>query len=158
MQEYTGISIKLMKPLLMVFWSFFVIYLFCELGERVSSQFDELSDAIYQSEWYEFPMDVRRVLPILMMAAQKQVVPRGFGNLLCTREFFKKVTISFILWLVSFYLLTFNQFNFKVVNTGFSYFLVIRELYWIHSIWINTREWSNQNRQRLNYRWKIVLK
>lgn len=92
MQHNTGVSIKLMKPLIVAFWSFFSIFLFCELGEHVSGQFNDLNDAIYQSEWYAFPIEVQRMLPILLMATQHQVVLQGFGNLSCIRESFKKVT------------------------------------------------------------------
>lgn len=79
-----------------LFWSVFPIYLFSDLGEDVSNHFYELNDTIYQSEWYAFPIEVQRMLPILLMTTQKQVVPRGFGNLLCIRESFKKVTTSFL--------------------------------------------------------------
>lgn len=80
----------------MVFWSFFAISVFCELGEKISGQFDELDEAIYQSDWYEFPTKVQRVLPIIMMTTQQTTVPCGYGNLPCIRESFQRVTTSFL--------------------------------------------------------------
>lgn len=81
----------MMKQFVAIIWSFGQIFLSCELGERVSNQFYALNDALYQSDWYLFPDELQRMLPTLLMATQRQVVPRGFGNLLCIRESFQKV-------------------------------------------------------------------
>lgn len=72
-------------------WSFYLIFLFCNLGENICNEFEELNDILYQSEWYSFPNEVQRILPILLTASQEPVVLRGFGNLLCIRESFKRV-------------------------------------------------------------------
>lgn len=79
-----------------IFPNFFVIFsiaLFCDLGEAVSNKFDELNDVLYRSEWNTFSIGVQRTLPIILMATQQKVVPRGFGNLICFRQSFKKVNI-----------------------------------------------------------------
>ena len=75
------------------FWSFAFMYLFCEFGERVSNGFDELNDAIYQSDWYTLPLHIKRMLPTVILAAQQPIGIRIFGSIRCSRETFKKVKV-----------------------------------------------------------------
>lgn len=65
--------------------------MFCHYGENVTSQFDTINYAIYDCDWYLFPNEVQRILPTVMMSTQKQMVLRGLGNVVCTREAFKRV-------------------------------------------------------------------
>lgn len=76
-------------------WSFSLIFIFCEFGERASDGFDELDYVIGQLDWYTFPIEIQRKLPIVINIAQQPVVVRGFLNILCTREVFKKVSFQF---------------------------------------------------------------
>lgn len=89
-EQNNGFSAELISPMIFIFWSIFPIFLFCNLGEDVSSEFAGLNNALYQGNWYTFPNEVQRIMPILLIATQQQVVPRGFGNLLCLRQFFSK--------------------------------------------------------------------
>lgn len=75
-----------------VIWSFGITLFFCEFGERVRNEFEGLNDMIDELDWYLFPMEIQRMLPIIMIAAQKPVVIRGFGNIACVREVFRKVS------------------------------------------------------------------
>lgn len=77
-----------------MFWAFFQIFVLCDCGQHVTKKFIEVDNTIYQSDWYAFPDDVQRMLPIVMMGAQESVIIQGFGNLTCTREAFKKVSHS----------------------------------------------------------------
>lgn len=67
------------------------MFSFCYFGQNITDQFAEFGDTIYQSEWYSFPNEVMQLLPFFMNATQKPVVLRGFGNVSCTRESFRKV-------------------------------------------------------------------
>lgn len=80
-----------LQPILMCSWSFGGILICCEFGEMVTNRFKAISDIIYDSDWYSFPMGIQRVLPTIMVAAQRPVVLMGFGNVPLTRENFKKV-------------------------------------------------------------------
>lgn len=75
----------------MSFWIFTQILIFCELGDRITDRFNKIPDIIYQRNWYTFPNEIQKIIPIIMMAAQKPVVLQGFLNLEFTRESFKKV-------------------------------------------------------------------
>lgn len=67
------------------------MFIICELGEQLSSKFAEFSDALYQCDWHSFPNEAQKVLLALMMFAQEPVIVKGFANILCARESFKKV-------------------------------------------------------------------
>lgn len=69
-------------------------FLFCDFGQQVTNQFSEIDDMIYFCDWYTFPEEVQRILPIVMATAEQSVFLEGFANLMCTREAFKKVELS----------------------------------------------------------------
>lgn len=73
-----------------------MIFFFCYFGESINSQFDELNDVIYQSDWYTHQLDIQRIIPTILIATQHPPVLKGFGNLVCTRESFKKVDLLYI--------------------------------------------------------------
>lgn len=79
------------RTIFLIYRSVAQIYLFCDFGENVTSRFLSINDVIYECHWYSFPEEVQRILPIIMVSAQKPVYIKGFGNILCTRENFKKV-------------------------------------------------------------------
>lgn len=93
LQEHkTGHAIEMVKPLILMFWSFVQVFMFCDFGENVTGGFEELNDAISENDWYTFPIGIQRMFPIIMISIQKTVILRGFGNIPCTREAFKKVS------------------------------------------------------------------
>lgn len=74
-------------------WVLFLLFVACELGERVSNEFDELDDEIYHFNWYKFPQNVCRTLPMIQMCTQQPVRINVFGKrITCTREIFQKVS------------------------------------------------------------------
>lgn len=82
----------MIKPIILIFWSLVANFLFCEFGESVTSQCNELNDALCQCEWYLFPIDLQRMFPIIMLTAQKPNILKGFGGVSLTREAFKNVS------------------------------------------------------------------
>lgn len=86
---------SLISELLCMAYAFGQMFLFCEMGENLNNQFSRVSDAIYSSSWYMFPRDLQRIIPTVMMAAQRPVTLQGFANLRCTRQAFKKVFFLF---------------------------------------------------------------
>lgn len=65
--------------------------------QRMSDGFDETYDVICQFDWYLFPKEIKRMMPMFIMDHQQPVVFRGYANLPCVREQFKTVH-SFILY------------------------------------------------------------
>lgn len=84
--------IDLSLAAVVVFWSFGIIFLHCEFGERITDQYNDIDDQLIQSKWYTFPIDVRTILPIIIKGTQSPVMFTGFGNIMCTRESFAYVS------------------------------------------------------------------
>lgn len=82
----------LLRILLLVFWAFVLVFLFCEFGEMVSDEFEEFNDELDQSDWYSFSVEMQRIFVILTINAQQSTYIKGFANVLCVRPTFKKVT------------------------------------------------------------------
>lgn len=74
-----------------VSYAFVSMFLVCELGEQISTRFEDINDDIYQMDWYLFPMKLQRHMPLILQVSQQPVGIRGFGNFAVSRETFKKV-------------------------------------------------------------------
>lgn len=114
----------------MMFWSFFGVFIFCEAGEMITLRFEQICDDIGQCDWYLYPAETQKILPIIIQCAQQPVTLRAFGKASCTRESFKTVSnrLKFTGSVVM--LRTLMQcfcVRSQVVNSAFSYFLILRE-------------------------------
>lgn len=69
-----------------------VIFIICELGERVTNEFDDVDNVVCELNWYLFPLNIQKMLPIAMIGTVKPVIIRGYGNCMSTREAFKNVS------------------------------------------------------------------
>lgn len=76
----------------MVCYAFGTLFVACELGQRASNAFDEINDVIGQFDWYLFPDELKKILPIIMQFAQRPVDVEFFGSISCSREVFKRVS------------------------------------------------------------------
>lgn len=91
-----------------MFWSFGLIFILCNFGQKLTNQFDELNDALYMCDWYSFPLENQRMLPTILIATQQSVALKGFGNILCSRETSKSVSVfnlkiyfnEILLWII----------------------------------------------------------
>ena len=115
----------LLSQICTMFFSFFQIYIFCQLGEMVSGKFMDLSETIYQLEWYNFPPEIQRILIILLINTEEPVEFVAYGNIVCSCETYKKV-IFLIVSLEPGMVMSFISFDLQVVNVGYSYFSIFR--------------------------------
>lgn len=76
-----------------MFWSFVMIYVFCEMGEMVTNQFEMFERALGQCNWYLFSMKLQRIHLIVVANAQQPTIVHGFGNIVCIRESMKQVIL-----------------------------------------------------------------
>lgn len=69
-------------------------FAFCtgELGERMSGAFGEISETIERFQWYKFPTEIQKTLPIIMNEAHEPAVLNCFGSTACLRASFKVVS------------------------------------------------------------------
>lgn len=73
-------------------YAFGVVFTVCELFQRLTDGFDEINDVIDQLKWYQFPDEIQKMLPTLLIIVQKPVVIKCFGSISCCRETFKEVS------------------------------------------------------------------
>lgn len=91
--QNVGGPVEIVFASIILFWAFMQVFVLCDFGENMMNKFGEVNDMIYSKNWYTFPQQIKRVIPIIMMGAQLDVILKGFANLTCTREAFKKVKL-----------------------------------------------------------------
>lgn len=75
------------------FGALMLIFICCEFGQRFSNAYDELNDAVNRMDWYLIPIDLHRILLIVMINTQKPLDVNFFGSISCSREQFKRVSV-----------------------------------------------------------------
>lgn len=122
---------ELIRPLTVIFFSYLTIFFFCETAQQITEQYDEIESVFCQCNWYSYPIEVQQIIPTIMMATQKEIAIRGFGNLIFNRASFYQVFTCKILCIVYSFLisnLALFFFSFQIVKSGFSYFTIFRSL------------------------------
>lgn len=71
-----------------------LVFISCELGQRMGDAFEEIGITIGEFDWYLFPIKIQRMLPMIIADAQQPVEVECFGSIACTRETFRKVVIE----------------------------------------------------------------
>lgn len=99
----------------------------CFNGDNVSTQFEEINNAFIECGFYQFPLNMQKLLPIMLMTIQKPVYICGYMNTHCTRAAYKVVIDCFLFsfWLVSIFTNEHSHFV-QITKTGFSYFTMLR--------------------------------
>lgn len=77
-----------------VFYAFGTLFIACELGQRINLVFDECNEMVDQFDWYLFPDDIQRMLPMILNFTQQTFELKCFGSAACNREMFKYVSGS----------------------------------------------------------------
>lgn len=65
----------------------------CEGGEILSNKSNGIIDVITQFDWYLLPIEIKQMLPMLIINAQQPMLLKFFGNVSCSREQYKKVCV-----------------------------------------------------------------
>ena len=76
-----------------VIYAFGVLLITCELGQQINLAFIDCSDMIDQFDWYLFPIEIQRMLPLILNFAQQPIEVKCFGSAACDRETFKYVRV-----------------------------------------------------------------
>lgn len=71
-----------------------LVFIACEIGQILADAFDKINFTIDQLDWYLFPKDIQRMLPMIIEIAQESVSLECFGSISCGREVFKSVSIK----------------------------------------------------------------
>lgn len=70
---------------------FMVVFFSCEIGQRVTNLFEEITDRFDQLNWYLFPLKVQRLLPTIMINMNEAIVIGCFGLMQGNRNQLKNV-------------------------------------------------------------------
>lgn len=73
------------------------VFIACELAHRLTDAFNGIGHTADQLDWYLFPIEVKRMLPMVIVIAKQPVTIACFGNIICSREVFKNVS-AFLLY------------------------------------------------------------
>lgn len=78
-------------------WVFSLIYFVCELGEKVTHQFNVFHEELCNCDWLLFPIEIKRIYLLVLFGAEQPAVIQGYAQTTCTRTTFKKVRIMVFL-------------------------------------------------------------
>ncbi|XP_031634995.1 odorant receptor 94a-like [Contarinia nasturtii] len=81
------------------------LFIYCYFGDELTNRFDVIQNKVYLCNWYLFPLNLQKCIPMIIFSMHKPIHLQGFGSSSCTRDTFK-----------------------KIVNAGFSYFTMLRQL------------------------------
>ena len=84
----------LIPPLCYLFYGFGLIFVTCELCQRMTNGCEEFIDVIQQFDWYLFAFKIQRILPTILINVQQPVYFECFGSIACDRKTFKQVEIA----------------------------------------------------------------
>lgn len=73
---------------------FGLIFLMCEPGERVSTQFQLFDDELVRCNWYKLSIKLRQMYLIFLSDTEQPMNIVSYGGIQCTRETSKNVNIS----------------------------------------------------------------
>lgn len=87
----TSNYISLCVCLTEILYVFGIIFIECEIGHHLSSEFDSINDAVYELDWNSYPDNIKRMMPIILQVTLEPVELSAYGNYACSRETFKRV-------------------------------------------------------------------
>lgn len=68
------------------------IFVLCIFGDETTTKFEEIHLAIGKCKWNEFPIEIQKLLPLVLRVAQEPIYLGGYMNVRCTRPFMKEVS------------------------------------------------------------------
>lgn len=99
-------------PAVELFVAFVLVFISCELADRISVEFEQICNIISTSNWYAFPISYSKMLPTILANAQEDVYFECFGSIPCNRETFKRVGKLINQQLIEYHLCYFDTFQF----------------------------------------------
>lgn len=103
------------------------VLLFCEVGENVSNVFGEIEYEVGQIKWYLLSKSTKQLHVTIMTFCRKPIELDGFGSIKGSREVSKQVS-SFQIKCMNSKKIFSNSMFFQVVETAYSYFMMLRSL------------------------------
>lgn len=128
--------LMLLLGIFAAFFAFGALLLVCDLIERLSNAFMDISDMVHQYDWYAFPVQMQQILLTIFIHINEPVTFKCFGSTTCSRSTFESVRFMKLNYFVLFsnskelckQICCCQIAIFQVVKTSFSYFTVFRQL------------------------------
>lgn len=76
-----------------VSYAFGIVFIACEIGQRINIAFDECSEMITQFNWYRCPVKIQRMLLVIIPFAEEPIDVDCFGSTTCNRGTFQFVCV-----------------------------------------------------------------
>lgn len=73
------------------------LFAYCFAGKMATESFEKMLICVYESNWYELPLDLQRALVIISINSQQVYYYHGFGIAVLNLETFAKVSSQFYL-------------------------------------------------------------
>lgn len=108
-------------------WVFGFIFVSCEPGERVTKQFELFGTELDRCDWYALPIKLQHTYSIFILDTHQTKVIQSYGGIVCSRDTFKKVFGIQFNTVASHTLSISKKFHLQITNTGFSYFMTLRQ-------------------------------
>lgn len=83
--------VEVSTSLFVASWTYIVILLNCESGERVSNAFERFYEEQERCDWHLLSIDTKRLYLTFLLDTQHSIHFKCYGRILCTRETFKTV-------------------------------------------------------------------
>lgn len=116
-----------------------MIFIICEINQRVTDKFEEFNDDLCERHWYLYPIELQRIYAMFGVDTQQPVNIRGYGNIVCTRDTLKCVSSNFVLHS--------SIFKKKINLLNFQCFVLDNE-YGIFLFYATSRNNLNQNYEK----------
>lgn len=110
------------------FWAIVMLLFTCETGQRLTYEFIQFDNEISQLDWNFLPIDIQRLLPIIMANTQQPFQILCFGSTTCGRETFKSVSLRKSKWKI-WMTLHKSKYILQVANSGYTFFMMLRKFY-----------------------------
>lgn len=65
--------------------------IYCGLATHVTGRISSIGDSTYNSNWYDYPPELRKFVNLIITRSQEPVYFTGFNLIGCTLEIFGKV-------------------------------------------------------------------
>lgn len=115
--------IEISLTLMIVFWVFGFLSIISESSQRVTDQFVAFGEELERCDWLMLSKKMQGMYLIFLSNIQQKTYIKCYGNILCSRETFKKVNLIGFSRPVHH-----NRFPLQTIKTGFSYFTSLRRL------------------------------
>lgn len=68
-----------------------LLFFYCFFGKIATDTYGQMSDCLFQSNWFELPIEQQKFFIVMIANAQRELVYQGFGIVTLNLETFTKV-------------------------------------------------------------------